>query len=218
MGCELLQGKLLEVCLLQFVGSEILCRVFGREPSPFIFITASMCAVYTLHTLLTFARLPMTLDGRTHPTQGTILLLLFPTFCILLILLLALLPAGWLDIDTDQAGRGIMHGYTVIRGAWDTVSNLLQIDHEPASTHLLESQMTETGSWKVCMTLHSALSLPKIVLSAWHATAPRMCIKQHCCIPVVLRSPALKEPSFMYTEQGASCCGAARNRRDSKAI
>lgn len=108
-----MQGKLLEVCLLQFAVSEILCRVFNREPSPFIFITATICAIYSLYRLLTLARTPITLDGRPHPRQGKMLLLLFPICSVLFVLLHLLSPLRWVDINTDEAGNGILHAYAV---------------------------------------------------------------------------------------------------------
>lgn len=137
---------------MQSVGSEILCRVFGREPSPFIFITAFICGMHTIHRLLTLAWMPMTLDGRTHPNQGKLLLLLFPVYCIIFVLLVVFLPLGWLDVDSDQAGRGIMHGITVAKGAWSSLSNGFQSGHEATSTDdSLAGRTAETGSWEVCV-------------------------------------------------------------------
>eukprot|EP00892_Ulva_mutabilis_P005283 jgi/Ulvmu1/3126/UM015_0166.1 len=141
-------GKLLEVCILQFVGSEVLCRLFGREPSPFIFMTASICAAYTLHRLLLLAKLPITLDGRTHADQGRMLSLLFPIYSLAFFLLVLLLPQGWVDINIDQAGQGILHGITAVKSAWSSVSALVSGESTEPSTQQWSGSPTESGTWQ----------------------------------------------------------------------
>lgn len=126
----------------------MLCRFFGREPSPFIFITASICAVYTLNRLLLLARLPMTLDGRIHTDQGIIMFSFFPIFSVVFFLLVLLLPHGWLDIDIDQAGRGVLHGCSAVQDAWSAIRALFH-DGSPSPQGLM-NHSTESGPWQVC--------------------------------------------------------------------
>jgi hypothetical protein len=64
----------LEVCIMQFIASELLSRFFAREQSPFIFIGGLLCMILCARYLVQLARCPVTLDGRTHPNQGLLAL------------------------------------------------------------------------------------------------------------------------------------------------
>jgi hypothetical protein len=76
------QGMAMEVCIMQFVASELLSRLFAREQSPFIFIGGLLCIMLCSKYLLQLGRCPMTLDGRTHPTQGLMVLaIIFIVWC-----------------------------------------------------------------------------------------------------------------------------------------
>lgn len=107
----LLQGIVLEICLLQFGASELLSRLFERQQSPFIFLSALLCFILCLNHLLKSARFPMTLDGRIHANQGLLVISLMGVLWCVIFIMILLLPQGLLDVDMQDTAQGIVQGW-----------------------------------------------------------------------------------------------------------
>lgn len=106
----------------------------------------------------------MTLDGRTHPDQGRMLSLCFPLYSIAFFLITFLLPQGLLDINIDQAGHGILHGVTVVKGAWTGIRALIKDGLQPSSTQQLFGESMGADMWQVRRIELCPSYLPQLVV------------------------------------------------------